>query len=761
MTDIDAQDERRRVAVLIVDVLMIGARNVDRLAGEFCAAFGIDLATMIDSQRGFSPEVQKATCDAVVAQLLNNAPDVRSMFEAFARHGGAVIDMVEGIYTLLAKHAATVGEPAKKFTVRLGADLELTISPAFIEQVRSVVERFLPIELGTVDGQLLYQLVRYDDGESYGSWPPESEDGRPLLHQIMALRPFRAHLAQRAATAPAFAAAIAEGEATQSAADRLVDRLERLLAGAGAYLLEADLDPPRDDIDRHTRQLDMLRIHGLFGARVSHSFFNDLDESAFLGIRVAGGDPLQPVTPEPVRKDDLIDQWGAALSYLGAYVAILRTGLTLRDERWLNRWGDPVKMSELVNATTPEPAIDWLRGLADAADRAQEWVDDVLWTPTARREVRVAVEDLEEMLRLPLWEKRHLLFELWLLCQTISTAAGSGWVPALGGMDGDVWTLPERSDTPVATLSAHDQTLEVWREPNRGVTPDITVSTTDLAKRHLVVVEAKDRHKMKTGLASDPYRPVDPEVYALGIAKRYVAALGPTVTWVCNHSKFSGDLANPDRNEGSPWHRVHMADEVAPGRVPEAFRTTISAALAVPTDRKQSTQALAAVFVLDTTQSMEKALGSIQAVLRVMPAVTCASYAAILFGDHDDDYVVRPVAAYPTPTALADAIEREPTTGGGDVPEALEDAMHHAAWLADGIHQVFIVATDAPPHRLEECPHGFQFASEVTAVLDSGASIVVVTDWFRNRPQEWVPFAQHARFSFTTLAELPRRLAAT
>lgn len=749
--------DRQRLAELIVDVLEVGSRKVDRLAADFLAAFDIDLDAIVDSQHDYSEQAKVATRSQLVAELVDRGPDVQALVETFLRCGAAVIDMVDGIYSLLAAHAATVGERSESFVVRPDADIELTISPAFVEELRTMVRQFEPFELGVADAELLSGLVGMDGGESYGGWPPTEDERIPLLHKIMILGPMRARLAIRAEEAPEFVTAVHAGEVARTAANRLVRRLEQILEGAGAYMLDNDLDPRPDDTDRYEREVDLLRTHGLLGGPVVDRYFDELDRNAFLGTQVADGDPLEPVEASPVRRDDLVDRWGGALCALGTYVAILRTPFTMAEDRW-TRWNDPVSVSDLLDAPTPDAAIKWLGEMTDAANRALVWVDDELWTVRERRPRPIDLDVIESWLRLPLWRQRHALFELWLLCHTISTAASAGWVPKLGGVEGEVWTLPERStDTPVATLHRDDQTLAVWQEPAGEVTPDVTVRTTDQAGGDLVVIEAKDRHKMRSGLDAHSGRSLDPDS-ALGIAARYSKVLKPALTWLFNHSSFGGAPPDPDRDEGSPWHRIHLAGNVAPAQLPDGFSRSVVSSLEPPGDPARDVPRSALVFVLDTTGSMKSAFRELLECVRELPAAANNSYSAILYGDHGDEYVVRPTAAFPTPEALIEAIGREPLTHGQDAPEALEDAMRHSAWLADAYH-VFVVATDAPPHSPEDCPEGIEFSAEVQAVLDAGASLVVLRDWYGATPEEWDPFADHPRFAFTALSGLARQLS--
>lgn len=758
----DASTQTHRLATLIVDVLGIGTRGADRMAAGVCAAFGIDLSALLDAQASFDERDRDATRRAVLATL-SMAPSPEALARVFLQEGTAVVAMVDEIYQLLATRGATTAGTSESFRLSLdGQDLDVPISSAFIERVRSVLHQLIRVERGRIDLGLLQQFLLFDNGESYGSFATDTHDSRPLLHEIMLLSAVEDELRVRAAADPSFTSAVDVCVAARSAADRLLLRLEQLVTAHAAALLDerardhsAEESPARyEQLERET-----LLAHGVIGGPAMSMLFDNLESDEFIGLQVADGDPLTLRFPPAVtQRKDLVECYGGVMSTVAAYLGIVRSGLTPCRDRWGSR--GPVRSRALaVEASTPDPVVTWLKEVAGAAEAATVWIDSDVWRPTGESETLPFTQRaLEEFLNLPLWREREKLFEVWVVCHTISTCETQGWQAELEGMEHSAWILPgQAAQRPVATLYREQLTLNVWREPDRrGTTPDVTLTTPEPGLRDLVVIEAKDRVRMPTGLAAQGEP--DPRT-AVASGLKYVRALGPPLTWVLNHGSFRGGIADPERNEGSAWHDLRLAAEVAPGSMPAAFTSTLGAALRPPAVQPppscQHRREL--VLVLDTTASMDRATALIGGVLdRLTPLGW--EYSALLVGDHGEDYVLRSVGVQETPSQLREAAEREPRTHGGDEAEALEDAIRRAAWQATGAHQVFVVASDAPPHPAPDCPDGIELADEVERLLSSGANLWVLSDFLGSSISVWEPFLPWPNFALVNLTDLPARL---
>ncbi len=761
-------NEIHRLATLIVEVLQIGTRSTDRMSANVCDAFGIDLPSLVDAQPNFTDEACSATRTAVLT-VLRKAPSPEALAQAFLQEGTDVVAMVDDIYRLLAAHEVTTSQTSESFRLRMSQlDLDITISAEFVERVRLLFRRLSTVDLGVINLKHIRDLVLFDGGESYGSFPTEGPDARPLLHEVMLLGAVEDELRERAARDASFYAAVQACVATRRSTENLLRRLERLVTSYAVGVLDEMVPqtaaPEAQNGGSDERGLAVERQtlleYGMVGGPVMASLFHELEANEFVGLRAAHGNPFTLMDP-PVatRSLALADRYGDTISTLGAYLGIVRGQLTLKRDRWGGH--DPARgrALDVVEASTPAPAVSWLAEITKAAEAAIGWIDAEVWTSTGTsRTITTTQEELEDVLNLPLWRQREVLFEIWVLSHTITTCEAQRWKADLRGLNGATWVLPgQGAEQPVATLLRDGLELDVWREAARGTTPDVSLATPGPTVRDLVVIEAKDRAAMPTGIASqsDP----GPKT-ALASGLKYVRALGPTLTWVVNHGAFRGVAADPDRNEGSAWHDLRLAAEVGPGSVPPAFASSLRAALRPPSAQRLPLRP-ELVLVLDTTGSMVAAAAQIGDLLEGLEPRGW-DYSALLVGDHGDaeEYIVRAVASQETPTELRWAVEREPRTHGGDEPEALEDAMRRAAWQAAGDHQVFLVATDAPPHPRSECPQDIDFKEEVEKVLRTGAAVWVVSDFLGSSASVWEPFIDRPRFALVALSDLPSRLAA-
>ncbi len=93
--------------------------------------------------------------------------------------------------------------------------------------------------------------------------------------------------------------------------------------------------------------------------------------------------------------------------------------------------------------------------------------------------------------------------------------------------------------------------------PDGELTPDVTVTTPAPYARDLVVVEAKDRHRMAVGRRTGGVRGSD-QNSALYYAERYAAGLRPAVTWVVNHCDYRYDTDSLTEH-GTVWARIRLA----------------------------------------------------------------------------------------------------------------------------------------------------------------------------------------------------------
>ena len=485
---------------------------------------------------------------------------------------------------------------------------------------------------------------------------------------------------------------------------------------------------------------------------------------------------------------------------LAAFAAMWRRGLQSADRQ------QPVPDRDLP--TDQAERRSWLDRYRASCDEAARWLTHDVFKPGGYLEETELIEFFSEFLNLPLWRHRELLYEIWVLCATIDACEQVGWTVTLNGLSKQhgEWVLSVgRSRTPVATLSypGHPRTtLSVWREPARQVdtqelTPDVTVSTPSPYEWDLLVVEAKDRVKMSSGLRFRRDRSGDPpgDRSALGVAQRYARGLRPRAVWVCNHCDFR-QSASADDNHGNLWTQIHVADQFRPGNVPSAFTESVRAALALPpglaqgevsdaasknTAASDTAEAVATgpdapipdprdtaepgnlaagrglVLVIDVTSSMRShSENALEALGSASGVSAYRQFRAVLYSDHGstEPLLVRKVGPFHEIGGLLDAIRPLPSGQGGDADEALEDAIQRCRELVDDIGpQDLLILTDAAPHPVSTCPYHIDFPAEVRGLLDARCRVRVASDWWAGGPT-WDSFSGMPGFEFAPLRTL-------
>ena len=131
------------------------------------------------------------------------------------------------------------------------------------------------------------------------------------------------------------------------------------------------------------------------------------------------------------------------------------------------------------------------------------------------------------------------------------------------------------------------------------------------------------------------------------------------------------------------------------------------------------------MFVIDTTGSMGDELAYLQAELEDVINRVVAAHGNLpirlsvnFYRDHGDDYVVLPFPFSTDIQAQIDILKAQWADGGGDIPEAvdeaLQNAIHEHDWHDDSIKLMFVVL-DAPPHHnraLHDMPRLMKDAAE-------------------------------------------------
>ena len=165
----------------------------------------------------------------------------------------------------------------------------------------------------------------------------------------------------------------------------------------------------------------------------------------------------------------------------------------------------------------------------------------------------------------------------------------------------------------------------------------------------------------------------------------------------------------------------------------------------LPTDapqsnRQQSSQSLDLALLFDTTGSMFPYLTQVRNKLSALAdeiyrAVPKTRIAVVAFGDYCDvgtTYVTKTVGLTGDIRAVASFINGVEPTGGGDEPEAVEEALFEANQLQwnIGSRRAVVLVGDAPPHGVIDspsaCQNGHSFKNEASQLGQKGVSVFTV-----------------------------------
>lgn len=599
------------MATMFVRTLGLGTGKYEGdIAAEIFAAFGIDLAALVAGVPQRTPDRAAKLCEVAAKELSRKAPTTGAIVAEIARTSGLLAAMMEQVYELLSDHDATTTGTTKEFRIEQGdiGDIELPLSRAFFEEVTRLVARTVTLAVDDLNFDALHEFILLDNGVPYGRWPVTNRGSgtsssvyvlrtdRKFFLAASALQTGKAvkHLEARATSEPDWVdaarvavEALTEVESLAQAAESVVtkfaSRLSDLADNApngvpvAAYVAKHAYGVSRDLSGEETGAAvrPYLRYDDVIGEveRYLHDGFlgawasflaDDIPVAHEVGM--CKGEPLVKVTkgdPHSV----------SPVAELAAWCAMFRKGL------------DPSVRAE--ERTTPDQWTVWLEQLKIACTEATSWFGTTLILRHQEITRKRVLEEVAKLLNLPLWRRRDLLYEVWLLSATLRACEQASWTVRLTGLDSATraWVLPgSRAVEPVAYLERHagGERLEVWREPLRKtgddheLTPDVTISIPGPRPLDLVVVEAKDQIKMAEGKAQE-------------VARRYADGLSPRLTWVCNHCDFrafkakelgsSLGLAPAERNHGDPWHAIYVAELFRPGSVPAMFAESIGAAI--------------------------------------------------------------------------------------------------------------------------------------------------------------------------------------
>ncbi len=187
----------------------------------------------------------------------------------------------------------------------------------------------------------------------------------------------------------------------------------------------------------------------------------------------------------------------------------------------------------------------------------------------------------------------------------------------------------------------------------------------------------------------------------------------------------------------------------------DATLASRSATLALPGPRGTLPAKLDIAFVLDVTGSMgdeleriQQTIGDITARIKSLPAAPQIRYGLVAFRDRTDDYVTRTEDFTQDLAAFKAKLGSLAAAGGGDYPEAVQEALHDAvsnlSWdTGDALRLMFVVG-DAPPHLDYLQDHAY--TSEMRKAAGAGIKIFPIAASGLDNQGEYV-FRQLAQYT--------------
>ncbi|MFC6930555.1 hypothetical protein ACFQHO_09620 [Actinomadura yumaensis] len=427
------EEARRRLAGLIVEALEVGTGKRERdVIDELFDSLGVDFAAL---ERQFTGRSTTLLRESAAERLADAAPTMAVLLNTVVRCGGRFVAMVEAIYKRLARHTATTTGTNETFRLRRAnvEEDQLTISPAFLEQVRHLTRTLTTIKIGHIDLDSVQSFVGWDTGVLYGTWPPATANGTRLTDRILALGWIAPAVADRAAGSAAWAEAAEAVAVATRAAEGVISSAEWLVRGYFTYLSSLD------DKGGAIRASDVftIEISDWFARQLEHQIRNDvnrfrdarilaaevyprnvtgIDEPTLLGL----DEQLRPVrmsAPDRHRN-------GTTMGTLAGFVA------QWRGSHWSRRSRESLEPTLFADQ---ENLTQWLNAITSQCDAAARWLAAEVVHPAVSIDVTTLLESVEEFLNLPLWRQRDLLYEVWVLCATLDACEHAGWRVRLAG----------------------------------------------------------------------------------------------------------------------------------------------------------------------------------------------------------------------------------------------------------------------------------------------------------------------------------------
>jgi Mg-chelatase subunit ChlD len=214
-------------------------------------------------------------------------------------------------------------------------------------------------------------------------------------------------------------------------------------------------------------------------------------------------------------------------------------------------------------------------------------------------------------------------------------------------------------------------------------------------------------------------------------------------------------LPQPDSTPGAGQrYEVQVSKGGASTRVlwQPGQKDVLQARLDMPTSGERARLDL--VFLVDATGSMGDEIDKLKRSMREvadqiarLPTRPDICFGLVTYRDRGDEYFVRGADLTNDLPAFQSVLERVSAGGGGDYPEALNEALHTAvhriSWRGEGTARLVVLVADAPPHL--DYP-GPQYDQDLRAAQARGIKLLNVGASGLNPQGEFI-FRQMAQFT--------------
>ncbi|CAN5619055.1 hypothetical protein BH11PSE7_BH11PSE7_19130 [soil metagenome] len=283
--------------------------------------------------------------------------------------------------------------------------------------------------------------------------------------------------------------------------------------------------------------------------------------------------------------------------------------------------------------------------------------------------------------------------------------------------------------------------------------PNLPVRERDISERTLLeVTDAQGR----------PVHDAEVAVQRAGIAQPLMWARTDTAgrVWLHPRAFLPGDAAG-ERVLGIAVRKGSLQARATLMRgQPQAVQVRLAANVAPQRPR------LDLVFLIDATGSMGDEIAKLKASMRAvadqiaqLPGRPDTCYGLVAYRDRGDAFLTRTHDFTDDLGAFQQQLSRVQAQGGGDMPEALNEALHEVvhglSWRADAARLVVLVA-DAPPHLDYGAPY---YDIEMQAALAKGIKVFAVGASGLDPVGEYV-FRQMAQYTAGRFVFLTYRNAA-